>query len=437
MNLAAALNHACICRTLDAKQLQAQLESEPALAGLAQTIAQTRPHLFSSTVVFISSDTASTIADTVAAIERVAALPAYQAAALARAPAIAQMDFGPAGVFMGYDFHITTDGPRLIEVNTNAGGALLNGVLARAQTACCESISTLLKPLHQCAPLEQTVFEMFATEWQTQRGAQPLRSLVIVDEAPQAQYLAPEFELFKHLFLQRGMTAAIVAPQDLAWRDGQLWHGATAVDMVYNRLTDFYLLEPAHQALQQAYVSGAVVLTPHPRAHALLADKRNMVAFSDDALLASWGASVADRRLLASAVPMTQPVTLQNADALWATRRQLFFKPVAGYGAKAVYRGEKLTRKVWSEILAGGFIAQTLVPPGERMVVVDGVQTDLKFDVRAYTYAGQVQLLAARTYQGQTTNFRTPGGGFSPVMVVPQLKDIDQPFFNTKRPIHV
>jgi hypothetical protein len=30
-----------------------------------------------------------------------------------------------------------------------------------------------------------------------------------------------------------------------------------------------------------------------------------------------------------------------------------------------------------------------------------------------------VLLLAARLYQGQTTNFRTPGGGFAPVVVVP------------------
>jgi hypothetical protein len=97
----------------------------------------------------------------------------------------------------------------------------------------------------------------------------------------------------------------------------------------------------------------------------------------------------------------------------------LFFKPVAGYGAKAAYRGDKLTRRVWEEIKAGDFVAQALVPPSERLVDVDGVPTRLKLDVRAYTYRARVQLLAARTYQGQTTNFRTEGGGFSPVVVLP------------------
>ena len=69
--------------------------------------------------------------------------------------------------------------------------------------------------------------------------------------------------------------------------------------------------------------------------------------------------------------------------------------------------------------MAGDFVAQALVPPGQRLIEVDGVQSDLKFDLRAYTYAGRVQLMAARMYSGQTTNFRTEGGGFAPVVVLP------------------
>jgi len=138
--------------------------------------------------------------------------------------------------------------------------------------------------------------------------------------------------------------------------------------------------------------------------------------------LAAWGVSAADRSLLGAAVPRTRLVTAEGADELWSQRRQLFFKPVAGYGAKAAYRGDKLTRRVWDEIQAGDFVAQALVPPDERLVAVDGIKTDLKFDVRAYTYAGKVQLLAARMYAGQTTNFRTPGGGFAPVVVASEFE---------------
>jgi hypothetical protein len=43
----------------------------------------------------------------------------------------------------------------------------------------------------------------------------------------------------------------------------------------------------------------------------------------------------------------------------------------------------------------------------------------MKFDLRNYVYDGAVQWVAARVYQGQTTNFRTPGGGFAPVFSTP------------------
>ena len=35
---------------------------------------------------------------------------------------------------------------------------------------------------------------------------------------------------------------------------------------------------------------------------------------------------------------------------------------------------------------------------------------------------GSLQLFAARLYQGQTTNFRTPGGGFAPVYQAPDVR---------------
>jgi hypothetical protein len=63
-------------------------------------------------------------------------------------------------------------------------------------------------------------------------------------------------------------------------------------------------------------------------------------------------------------------------------------------------------------------VAQALVTPSERHIEIDSAETDLKLDLRAYVYGGAIQLVAARLYQGQTTNFRTPGGGFAPVFVV-------------------
>lgn len=419
LNTAEALNLGCYCRTLSAEKLQRQLETDASLSGMAQDIARTRPHLFSSTVVFLAQPVVDQMRLAVQVLERVMALPAYQAQALARAPAIARHEFGPLGMFMGYDFHLGAQGPRLIEVNTNAGGALLNAALARAQQSCCEAMNWAFKPAPALAGLEDALFEMFTREWRCQRGDTSMGLVAIVDDDPTAQYLAPEFELCRQMLQQRGLDARIVAPETLEWHGGKLLVDGNVVSMVYNRLTDFYLAEPAHGALKSAYEAGAVVMSPHPRAHALHAEKRNLVALSDATLQASWGVSEADRALLAAVVPQTVQVTPDRSDELWAQRRQWFFKPESGYGGKAVYRGDKLTRRVWQDITAGGFVAQAMVPPSERLIEVGGVQTDLKFDIRAYAYAGQVQLLAARMYTGQTTNFRTTGGGFAPVVIVP------------------
>jgi hypothetical protein len=59
--------------------------------------------------------------------------------------------------------------------------------------------------------------------------------------------------------------------------------------------------------------------------------------------------------------------------------------------------------------------------PSERRMEATAGQADLKIDIRNYAYAGATQLLAARLYQGQTTNFRTAGGGFAPVYATTDL----------------
>ena len=128
-------------------------------------------------------------------------------------------------------------------------------------------------------------------------------------------------------------------------------------------------------------------------------------------------------RCYLSSIPATELVEATRADEFWSRRRELFFKPVAGYGPRAAYRGDKLTRRVFDEILAGDYVAQALVTPSQRTVTVDAAPAELKLDLRCYAYQGEVQLVAARLWQGQTTNFRTPGGGSAAVLAVPCRED--------------
>jgi hypothetical protein len=410
------LNRDCFCFSLDQGALARALDAELGQPGLSAMVRERCPSAFAAQPVFVAAPQMRRMAQVVRAIESVVALPAYREQVLADAPAIARVGMGGAqGVFFGYDFHLDQGRLGLIEINTNAGGAMLNAVLARAQRSCCAAMEAMVPTRADVAAFEQRLVDMFRHEWRLAGHSRPLRSIAIVDDAPQQQYLYPEFLLFQRLFERHGLHAVVADPAALQWRDGALWHGDLAIDLVYNRLTDFYLEQPASAALREAYQQHGVVLTPHPQAHALYADKRLLAWFSDATRLQALGVPEATRRLLLENVPRTEVVNADDAERLWAARRGLFFKPVAGFGSRAAYRGDKITRRVWQEILAGDYVAQAIVPPGERLIDGDDGAQAMKFDLRAYVYGGEVQWVAARLYQGQTTNFRTPGGGFAPV----------------------
>lgn len=425
-SLASRLNQDCACYGLDMEALRQTLRADSVLSAWWPHWQDTHAHLFSLTGLFVSQRQLQAMHEAVRVLHDVMHLPAWRTHALAQAPELAHAAMGPQGVFMGYDFHLTESGPRLIEINTNAGGAMLNLALTRAQRACCDAARVWMHAATDVADLEPRWLAMFAREWMLQRPGEPFvpaqgpaRTLAIVDEDPERQYLYPEFLLFQDLFRRAGVDAVIAAPRALDWTDGQLRHQGRRIDMVYLRLTDFALDEPAHAGLHQAWASGACVFTPNPEIHALHANKRHLAALGDASLLVQLGLSAHQRAVLAATVPDTQLLTPDNADHLWSGRKGYFFKPLVGYGSKATYRGDKLTTKTWGQIQQAPYVAQALVPPSQRVVLVDDQRKTLKADVRAYAYDGQVQLFAARLYDGQTTNFRSDGGGFAPVFVTP------------------
>ena len=415
LTLEGLLNQECFCIDVDPARVWRAVEQATAGIVPGEVLARDRAHLFSNAPVFLSQADLIAMGEVVQAVEALGQLKPFQAEALAWAPEIARIDFGPRGAFMGYDFHLTPNGPKLIEVNTNAGGAFLNAILAQAWVACCPEVQALAP--QPPAKFEDAVWNMFEAEWRLQRRAGRPRAVAIVDDAPEGQYLYPEFLLAQAFFERRGVEAAIADPKSLRFWRGRLMLGEQPIDLVYNRLVDFGFESPAVGSLREAYLADAVVVTPNPRNHALLADKRNLALLSDPAWLEALGVEQGLRDTLAR-LPRARLVTPDNAAALWAERKSLFFKPAAGHAGKAVYRGDKLTRTVWADILQGDYVAQAFAAPSERRVQVEGDPQVRKMDVRLYTYAGSTILAAARLYQGQTTNFRTPGGGFAPVIIL-------------------
>ena len=357
------------------------------------------PHLFAAAPVFISGLQLQQMRAVIAAVEEAVGAPDPQEA---------------LGVFYGYDFHLNEQGTHLIEVNTNAGGAFLLALLANSQRDAGLYGSD---PVHADVPLEDALLEMFRNEWRRVAGDAPLRSVAIVDEQPESQYLYPEFLLAQKLFERAGIVAHIADPSVLQAHEEGLYCSGQRLDLVYNRLTDFDLKQYPH--IRSACDKRQVVLTPNPAHHRRYADKRKLALLTDADGLRAAGVSQAGINALLRGVPQTKLVRAEDAGQWWEERKQWFFKPVSGYGSKGAYRGDKVTKRVFEEIMKSDYVAQRLALPGERRVCMEGgPPQSLKYDVRCYVYDGHIQLVAARLYQGQTTNFRTLGGGFALVRVV-------------------
>lgn len=397
------LNRSCFCLPILREDLDETIARTHTIPGLSELLAD-RTHLFAGTSVFLSDEDLSSILLQIEALEAAAQTDIYRAASLSTQDT--DLKFaqpGTKGVMMGYDFHITEKGPRLIEINTNAGGAFI--------------VSAMLESLQQDENAARSLLvTSVLSEWRQTRRALKPELLAIVDDDPQHQYLYPDMLLAQEAFEAAGVKTLILNAEDLNYEDGQLKYGKYRVDMVYNRLTDFDLSERNNAALRHAYVNDAAVISPAPHHHALHAHKRNLSLLSDPVFVAAMNLSSTHKDALSN-IPHTEIVSPQNSERLWANRKRLFFKPVSGFGGRATYRGSKLTRRVWEHILESAYVAQEFVAPTQRALTVDGSSRTLKYDVRAYTYDGSPLLFAARVYDGQTTNFRSAGGGFAPIIL--------------------
>lgn len=308
-------------------------------------------------------------------------------------------------VMMGYDFHLSPQGPKLIEVNTNAGG-LWFACLAHNAT-----VNSFPKALAQ--QLSNSFFNEYALFCQDST-AKP-RCLVILDDAPKQQFLYDEMLQFADLFSNAGIKTFIAAPEDLQLSDKGLFIEGQRVDLIYNRHCDFYLETQVMQAVRHAWLNGQVCLSPNPRAYGLLADKQRMILWSNTAELARLGVSPEQLRLLAKMIPKTQWLHTMNLDEVWATRKAWVFKPDTGYASRGVYVGDKLTKGKLAQLNPATTLMQQRIAPSVYKV---DEQNQFKTDFRLFVYQGKILGITARLYQGQVTNLRTEGGGFARVCLV-------------------
>lgn len=316
------------------------------------------------------------------------------------------------GIFMGYDFHLQNNNenknitPKLIEINTNAGGAFLNLCLLNAIYKNDKN-NVADKLANEFVAMFKNEFSIFSNNQKN------LQTIAIVDENPSEQFLYPEFEICQKILAKNNIQTIISSPENLSIQNNNLYYNnSIKIDFVYNRLTDFYLRSNAkNNALLTAYQNDFAAISPNPKIYDLYANKNNLINLSNADFLDNLNIDNQSKNILLKHIPKILKVKNNDTEYLWKQRKNLFFKTAEGYGSKAVYRGDKLTKKVFAEIIeSDAYLAQEIIPPSEHLL--KNINAVMKADFRCYCYNGKIQLVAARLYQGQTTNFRTENGGF-------------------------
>lgn len=302
-------------------------------------------------------------------------------------------------LLLSYDVHPTSEGPVLIEVNTNAGGVMTAMQTARTINRCCVD--------WEQAQLQARLIQLFRRDLlDVSRRGQGL--LVIADDQLETQTLLPEMQGMAQLLQHEVDEARVVEAAELQFREGRLWHHGAVVDYVYWRSTDFLLQDAAHTAVRSAVAAGAVRLAPSAAAYAAIADKRRLVEWSRQPELARDELGNLTFRLAE-----TVPMNTRSAEDWYAERRDWVFKPVSGFASRGVYVGKSISRQKLATLPADDYLAQRYAPHP----VVDRDGSEWKYDVRFYADRGEVIGAAARVFQGQVVGLRAPGSGFAPIKI--------------------
>jgi hypothetical protein len=348
----------------------------------------------------------------VRAVGRLAETPAYCHAVDAEGlPAVAKHQPGCHSVMMAYDFHVTPEGPRLIEVNTNAGGSYL-ALLAQFGA---EAVDFDHRFRRAAARAMATFAETFA-HFTGDRTRAP-GFAVVVDGRAQDGFSDPETHAFVAAMRDHwGCEVGLAEPGEAEFVDGVLRVGGAPVDFVYNRFCDFYMEAPEMEALRQAYLGCCACVTPNPRFFGLLGDKRRMRLWCDSDALRRLGVGADTAAFIAATVPHCALMTDFNRECLWESRKQWVFKPVSLYGGKGVIPGRAIRRTRFEALDPERTLVQAFVAPGLTPCEADGPRM-LKTDIRLFAYRDRVLGVGARVYSGQITNFSTPGSGYARVEI--------------------
>lgn len=300
------------------------------------------------------------------------------------------------GEFMlSFDFHLTPEGPRLIEINHSADGIMAVSKLVDDPKALYSSVAHALRREHQAAAVCD--------------ASQAMLCCVIYSAAVNNVRRMPEYIAFAEKMVAEGVPCQVASSEEVKQResDGRLEITRTGevVTLIYNKMdNDRRLRLPCHAHIRQAVLAGAVALTPHPAVYARSCDKRQLEAMQHSNI-----------------VLKSKPFRSRKPEEWWAERTQWVFKPPMGFASRGVTLGRKLTQQQMRSMVASdqqtNWHVQQYAPatPSE-----DGVT---RFDLRFYVHRETVLAVVTRNFDAEIMNLATPMSGLRHVRVVADDSD--------------
>jgi len=271
-------------------------------------------------------------------------------------------------------------------------------------------------------------------EWRGDRGKLPDIAIVDWRGVPTAS----EFDLFVEYFAEHGITAVICDPEEMEFRNGQLFAAGTPVDFVYKRvlISELLLRYGLNHPIVDALQARAICLL-NPFSCKLLHKKASLAVASDERnahLL-----SAAERQAVKAHIPWTRTVeertTLDPAgspiDLLpWASanRDRLVLKPNDEYGGKGVLIGWETEQPEGDAALAAAASEPAVVQERVQIAYEEfpaiaahgGVSIDLRrVDSDPVLFRGErVHGCLCRLSSETLLNVTAGGGSIVPVFMV-------------------
>ncbi|MCG6926823.1 MAG: circularly permuted type 2 ATP-grasp protein [Acidobacteria bacterium] len=345
------------------------------------------------------------------------------------------VDPGPPDVVLSrLDAFVTPEGPRFIEINSDApAGFGYSDRMARLfqELPVFRDFARGLPVSYQRS--DAALVRAVVGQWRPSGDAARPR-IAIVDWAEVKT--RPDQEILREAFAARGFECLLADPREVDIREGRLHAGGAAVDLVYRRavLSELVEGEDDVKAFLQAYRQRLCPFVNSFRCR-LSEDKAFFAVLTDEAFahlmseeeigllsrVLPWTRRVAERRTLKRGREIDLlPYVIEN-------REHLVLKPAHSYGGRSVYLGSETSPEDWESAARAGLEAPWVVQervtiPEEPFPVLDhetGEMTfvPLKVNANPFYVAGEEAGAVTRASRSSVINV-SAGGGSVPTFVV-------------------